>query len=295
MRPITFRLPVQGESTFIPAGCLHWPIGEKDLLLQWVETMKTKPNAWTILMGDSFDEARSHYRTHIRSYRQDENSQLQLDEWQRKEVVELAKILEPIKKQIAGVILGNHYWEYNDGTNSEQYLCQILGIPYLGPAGLIRVEYSDTRGDIRATQVVFAHHAGGSRGSRTLGGDVNSLTKMEQTVIADIYVLSHTHRRYGFKESKLAVSTKGAPRLRERTTVLVRSGAFLKGYKEDTPTVNAPHFPSYAEKEAYRPTDLGWVEVTTSWVCKHNYQGGGRGDKRVNRGNDWVPKTTLNF
>lgn len=293
MRPIFFRLPVSGTSTFIPAGCIHWPVGEKDLLARWVEAMKNTPNAWTILMGDSCDSARSHYRTHIRNYREDENSQLQLDEWQRREVAELAKVLEPIKKKIAGVILGNHYWEYNDGTNSEQYLCQLLGTPYLGPAGVIRVEYTGTGGKIVATQVVFAHHAGGSRGGRTLGGDVNSLTKQEQTIEADIYVLSHTHRRYGVKESKLTVTSKGTPRLREKTTVLIRSGAFLKGYKEDTPTVNAPHFPSYAEAQAYRPTDLGWVTVTTKWVCKHNWEGSGK--ERVNQGNDWTPHVTVSF
>lgn len=290
MRPVCFRLPVYETTTFIPAGCLHWPIGEKDLIKRWVSEVQESPNAWTVLMGDTCDSARSHYRTHIRSYREDENSQLQLDEWQRKEVAELAELLKPIKQQIAGAILGNHYWEYNDGTNSEQYLCQLLGIPYLGPAGVVRVEYVNrSRKSIDATQVVFLHHAGGSRGSRTLGGDVNGLTRLEQTIEADIYVLSHTHRRYGLKESKLTVTTKGTPRLREKTTVLVRSGAFLKGYKEDNPVVNQPHFPSYAEKEAYRPTNLGWVALETKWTCKHNYEG------KTNRGNDWTPQVTVRY
>lgn len=213
-------------------------------------------------MGDTCDAARTHYRKHVRSYQEDENSQEALDEWHRREVRDLAKILLPIRKRIMGAILGNHFWEYLDGTNSEQYLCQLLGIPYLGPVGVIRLEFmSRTRKQVDHSLTVVAHHNGGSNGGRTPGADVNALKRAEDAFDADIHLLSHTHRRHGYKEPILVLSSKGTPRLLERTKVFVRTGAFLKGFKEDRPTTTQKHLPSYAEQKLYRPTDLGWVEI----------------------------------
>lgn len=262
MRPYAFTLPF-GTSTFLPAGCLHWPIGEKDLLKEWVRAVAESENGFTILMGDALDCARTHYRKHIRSYNDDENSQEALDGYQRKEIEALADVLRPIKKRIIGAISGNHLWTFNNGTTSDQYLCQLLGIPYLGPYAAIRLDFRHkTDGCIEHHMTVIAHHNGGSQGGRTTGGDVNGVLRMENAFEADIYLLSHTHRRHAHKETVLTVSQRGEPMLRERTKVFVRTGAFLKGFKADHPTVNAPHFPGYAESKAYRPTDLGWVTIT---------------------------------
>lgn len=263
MKPIRISMPYE-ELNFIPAGCIHWPIGEKDLLLDWVKEMRESKNSFTVLMGDTLDLARTHYRDHLRSYRADQNSQAALDDLARKSVKELAEILEPIKHKIVGTILGNHYWEFMDGTNSEQYLCQLLNIPYLGPVGIIRVDLADpvNKGGTRDHFTIYAHHHGGSRGGKTTGADVNSLEKAELTFEADIYCLSHTHRRFGFKIPKLGITDRGNPTIRENTKVFIRSGTCLKGYGEDSPTTTKQHVPSYAESQALRPTDLGQVKLT---------------------------------
>lgn len=260
MKPVVFR--VNGNvAHFVPAGCIHWPVGDKDLLRAWVREVAKLEGGFTVLLGDTQDCARTHYRDHVRGYRADQNSQLALDEWVRKDVRDLAKELVPIKGKIAGAVLGNHFWEFQDGTNSEQYLCQLLGIPYLGPVGIICLELKNPYG--HTTQItIYAHHNGGSKGGRTTGADVNTLEKAEQLFEADIYVLSHTHRRFAYKLPKLGVTTRGPKRqIISTTKVLVRSGAFLKGFGEDNPTTTQPHFPSYAETQALRPTDLGWVVV----------------------------------
>lgn len=220
--------------------------------------MRTTPNAFTILMGDTTDAFRTHARQHLKGYTVDENSLEAIDEWHKAEVRDLAKELTPIKDRIAGVILGNHYAQYQDGTNSEQYLCQLLGLRYLGPVGFIRLDFRDKR-QVRHHLTIFAHHHGGSQGGRTAGGDVNALTRAESGFEADIYALSHTHRRYAVREVLLGITTKGDPRPIERPKVLIRTGAFLKGFGEDNPSPTQRHSPSYAEQKALRPTDLGWV------------------------------------
>lgn len=278
MKPTVYRVPYGEPVHYVPAGCLHWPIGEKDMLRRWVKEMQRLPNAFTVLMGDTQDCARTHYRDHVRGYRADQNSQLALDEWVRRDVADLAKELSPIQGQIAGAILGNHLWEFADGTNSEQYLCQLLKIPYLGPTGIVCLEFRDKggKGRCRLQQVIYAHHHGGSQGGRTTGADANALERSELVFDADIYTLSHTHRRLGFKLPKLGVTSKGSRRLVERTKVFVRSGAFLKGFGEDNPSTSRPHIPSYAESKALRPTDLGWVTVGI-----HARGGNGGNDAKV--------------
>jgi hypothetical protein len=260
MKPVTFELR-QGPATFFPAGCIHWPVGQKELIRQWVDRVDKARNAVALLMGDTFDLGRTHFRDHIRTYRADQNSQLSLDKMVRHEVESLASLLLPISDKIAGAILGNHYWTFSDETNSEQYLCQLLEIPYLGPVGLVRVDFRGEK-SVEDSVVIYAHHHGGGKGGRTTGADVAVLERTELQYDADIYVAGHTHRRFGFKLPKLGVTRRGAPRVTSKTKVLVRSGAFLEGFKEDEPSATQPHHPGYAEVNALRPTDLGWVEVS---------------------------------
>jgi hypothetical protein len=277
MRPIAVTLPHQ-PLTLIPAGCLHWPIGDKQLLKAWIERVKKDPRARTILMGDTLDAARTHYRDHLKTYRGDGNSQLALDEWHKRDVEELARLLKPIRDKILAAILGNHYWTYADETNSEQYLCQLLKIPYLGPLGIVRLDFQEPSVKSRQTRnqvTIFAHHHGGSAGGRTLGGDVNSLTKQETTFNADVYLLGHTHRRYGIPETSIGITSRGEPRVEAYDKIFVRTGAFYKCFVEDKPSVERAHIPTYAELKALRPTNLGWVELTIRfrWIKQENSTG----------------------
>jgi hypothetical protein len=260
MQPLAFRVPF-GKSTLIPLGCIHYPVGERELLKEWIAAVAAAENGFTILMGDALDQARTHFRQHMRAYLDDENSQEALDAHHRRDVEALADMLRPIRKKIIGAISGNHYWQFIDGTTSDQYLCQLLSIPFLGPMAVVRLDFTDKDGRVCVQKTLVAHHSGGGNGGRTMGGDVNALGRMEATVDADFYLLSHTHQRHAHKKVTLTISSKYTPVLRDRTKVFVRTGALLKGFKEEIIATNKPHFPSYAEKAAYRPTDLGWVEV----------------------------------
>jgi hypothetical protein len=273
VKPLAVRVDSK-RLLFMPACCIHHPIGEKDLLREWVARLKSDPDARTVLLGDSIDLARGHFRNHVRGYRDDENSQEALDDYARKEVAALAKELEPIRDKVWGTIRGNHYWEFSDGTNSEQYLCQLLKIPYLGAMAMIRVAFSVRRSNPLPkthTLTILVHHSGGSTGARTTGGDVAALARTEAGFDADMYVAGHTHRRIAWKDPQLALTSKNEPRIVERSKVFVRAGCMLKGFKEDHPTTSQRHAPAYAELRMYRPSDLGWVEVETVW--RERFQG----------------------
>lgn len=254
MKPLNIDLP--GNSfTLLPACCIHYPIGERHLLLEWVEQVRETKDAVTILMGDSLDVARTHYRDHMRAYRGDGNSQDAFDEFVKREVSALAEILKPIRKKILGTTRGNHYWEYQDGVNTEQHLAQCLGVKYLGALGLIRLKTK------AGSAVVYVHHSAGGGGAQTVGGDAASIARQEARFDADIYLAGHTHRRLAWKDSKMSMGHGKNAGLVEHTKVFARCGAFLQGFKLDEPTTNARHEPGYAEVKSYRPTDLGWVEI----------------------------------
>lgn len=59
--------------------------------------------------------------------------------------------------------------------------------------------------------------------------------------------------------------------------MFLRTGAFLKGFGEDYPSKDRPHVPTYAEKKALRPTDLGWVTLHIKLTHAHNKEGKSRG------------------
>jgi predicted phosphodiesterase len=253
MKPLNIELP--GDTiTLLPACCIHFPIGERHLLDKWVALMKETKDARTIILGDSMDVARTHFRDYVSGYRGDGNSQEAFDAYVREDVRKLAAILMPVKKKIIGTMRGNHYWPFMDGTNTEQYLAHLLGVRYIGDLGLIRLK---TR---KGSVVVYAHHSAGGGGAQTAGGDMSSVSRQELRWDADIYLAGHTHRRLVWKESKMAVGT-GDQLLVEHTKVFARCGAFLQGYKVDNPTTTQRYEPGYAEAKSYRPTDLGWVEI----------------------------------
>lgn len=283
MKPIALRID-KSRVVLYPLSCIHWPIGEKDLLKKWVEEVRKEPDALVLLLGDSFDAARTHFRKHIKGYVEDANSQESLDGWARQEIRELAEILKPIKGKILGSILGNHFWEFLDGTNSEQYLCQLLGTKYLGPTAVVRLSLpSAQRTKTRKNVVLYAHHHGGAKGGRSTGGDLSALTRAEESFEADVYCLGHTHRCYGFKNDKLRVSSKGEPKLVALTRVFLRCGTLLKGYREDNPTVDKPHRAPYAEENAYRPTTLGWLKCEINVVERHVGKGVSKNGKPSTR------------
>jgi predicted phosphodiesterase len=262
MKPLAYK--ESGPITLIPASCLHYPLGEETLIKSFVKRVKNDKTARVILMGDMLDQDRTTRRKHRKSYVADSNSVYSHDDrHNRADVVALAEILEPIRDKVYGVLQGNHYYEYATGVTSDQYLCELLDVPYCGPVGVFRVTMS-SRGS-QKNLVIWSHHSGGTQGGRTLGGSVNALLRQEASWDADIYLMGHDHRRIAWRESTLSLSAGRDPKVVEHTRVFARVGAFLKTYQhEHCIPKKAPHFPGYGEGAAYRPADLGWVEIGVS-------------------------------
>lgn len=260
MRCIAVTVP-QSKITLIPICCIHWPLGEKDILKDWVDKIASSKSTYGVILGDSMDESRTHFRRFLKTYADDENSAHAMFSYHREEIAKLVKVLQPAAPRIWGVVRGNHYTEFPDGTNSEQEICRRLNLTYFGAMGAIRLH--SIPGKVHAK--ILLHHTGGSAGGRTTGGDVSALTRLEAGQDFDVYIAGHTHRRYGIKESVLTITDLGMPKPVERTKVLIRSGGLLKGFAEDFPTTTTRHTPTYPECACMRPTDLGFVRLDITW------------------------------
>lgn len=259
MKPLHYD--VGSDITLIPGCCFHYPEGEVGLLEKFVQRVQQLPEARVILLGDMMDQERTHRRKHRKTYVDDESSMSTDDRHNRRDVEELAHILTPIADRIWGVLQGNHYYEYSSGETSDQYLCQLLDVPYCGPVGVFRIAMSSPGGSSKNLKI-WTHHSGGTMGGRTLGGSVNALLRQENSWDADVYLIGHDHRRIAWRESQLGITDRGEPKVIERTKVFARVGAMLKTYKhEECIPRKSKHIPGYGEVAAYRPADLGWVEI----------------------------------
>ena len=277
MRPKDIEIP-SGRFTLVPAGCLHYPLGDVELISAFVERVRSLKDAHVLLMGDSTDFARGGYRSFLKTYQKDDTSTGPVEGYAQTVVEQLADKLRPIASRVDGIIIGNHFWTFKDGTNSEQRLAAALGVDYLGPTVLMR--YRLGRGRKEMTVTVFGVHSFGR--STTPTGAVTALLRQERITDADVILSSHSHDRLVVPLESLQISGSGQPHLGARTRLLIKTGAFLKTYKEESsvPT-DEPHMVGYGEG-LYRPSSLGWVELevttkrSTSGVAMPCYRWSGR-------------------
>lgn len=248
------RLP-RRDTVLYPASCLHWPLTDRDVLAAWVERVRDT-HGLVFLLGDSFDWARAHLRRHVKAYQDDESSPEQIDTWHARDVRDLARVLEPIKGKIVGLLRGNHYHLNTRSIDSEQLLARELGVAYLGVESAVRLDFTG-RGVVDSIVVHCAH---GDGGGRTWGGDLNAVMRMFDVVDADIVMAGHTHKAFALKVPRDYVSREGEPEVRARERVLVRAGNF-RSREEPYPSAETPYVAPYRAIRGYPGLPAAWTEV----------------------------------
>ena len=148
----------------------------------------------------------------------------------------------------------NHTFDFADGQTFDERLASLLGVPYLGVSSLIRlaIDYQSCRCSVD----IFAHHGRGG-GGYTEGNSVNQVAKLRGFMQADIYLEGHDHDRWckpGRPNLVPHMNLKtGQLEVRERPTLLARSGSFLRAWEPGTR--------SYVVDAAKGPCQLGTVEI----------------------------------
>lgn len=179
---------ITDDITIIPIADVH--IGDTlsnlKLLKQTLERIKNEPNTYTIINGDLCNMALKNSKSDV--YKDSLSPMTQ--------VLRATDILEDIKDKILVISTGNH----EDRTQKETDIDVMRLI-----ARELKIEDRYANGwwylyltlgqDIKKRAITYGitglHGYGGGRKS---GAKINRLEDMSQVVLADLYIMSHTHK-----------------------------------------------------------------------------------------------------
>jgi hypothetical protein len=156
-----------------------------------------------------------------------------------------------MKGRCIGILSGNHFPAFEDGTTGDQVLARELDTKFLGVCSAIRLTFFVSSRK-QAALDIFAHHGRG--GGQTTGGRMLAVDKLQHVCEGDIYLMGDNHARGILPTGdKLRLQESGhGVFLSSRRAWIARTGGFLKGYEPDQR--------SYVVDRALPPSSLGWVE-----------------------------------
>src|SRR4030042_498917 len=258
-----YDIPIKkwGEPIYlIPFGDVHRDanVCHVDKWLEFLEWAKKKKPCYFIGMGDYFDFASSSERDILANPKLHDTTQNRLSKVMKESVREFAHEISFMRGKLIGMICGNHYGvlrnKEDNGLTTDEKLCQMMGTKYLGSTAFIQLVFAGDRHNSKCAIDIWAHH--GSSACSTLGGSINSVEKMQNVAIADIYMLAHDHKRFAVPTSPklfLRNGHSGLPTLHHKKRLLVRTGSFMRGYVDGEI--------SYISEKSLPPSDLGVVKI----------------------------------
>lgn len=253
VRETVIKLDKFRPITLIPFGDVHRdsPACCVDKWKEFIARGKACKNAFFLGMGDYMDGYSTSERRIIYSADMHESSRKREETEGRARVRMLAKEIGFMRGRMIGIMGGNHFQSYPDGTNSDHYLANLLGCQYLGACTATRIRLKTWGGSVALD--VFAHHGRG--GGRTAAGRFNSVEQLAAVCDADIYLMGDNHAR-GIIPMGERLSIVHHPKtgceIKSRQRWIGRTGSFLRGYIDGES--------SYVADAALPPASLGWVE-----------------------------------
>lgn len=265
-----FEIPIRGlnqETPIVIFGDVHRdsPNHAHGAWQYFLEHARSLKNARFLGMGDYADGVSTSERHAIKTGGFHEST---LEKWENDAndwVRRLAKEMSFMKGRLIGLLGGNHYYSFEDGTNTDMRLARELGCKFLGVSAFIRLVFSIV--NIRITYDVLAHHGTGA--GRMVGGSLNRVAQMLEWAEADLVCMGHDHKRGvvpGIPRLYLQSSQRdGKLRVKHRETKIARTGSFLAAYEDGEANYNVD--------AARGPCSLGHVEV---WVRMRKTQSDGK-------------------
>ena len=236
----------------IPFGDIHRfaSLCDVDKWYEFLEWAKSKPHAYFLGMGDYDDLVSCSERKELMIAALHDETRATLEEIYANRTNRLIKEIEFMRGRLIGLMEGNHHGIFQTGMTTTQMMCDKLKCKYLGISTFIRLSFH--RGHKTSSIDIWTHHGRGA--SRLVGGSLNSVQQMIDSAEADIYLMSHDHKKpCALKNRLVLTSGRGGLELSHKKVLMARCGSFLKGY--------VPNHPSYIARAAMSPTDMGVVKI----------------------------------
>lgn len=265
---VDIQTPYNRQWKLIPFGDIHRdsPGVSEDKWREFLDYAKAQENALFLGMGDYMDGYSTSERMIVYHRDLHESTRKRDEEEGRRRVLKLAKELAFMRGKCIGLLGGNHFQQYADGTTSDMLLARELGTTYLGACAAIRLRFKPRRSRKTAVVDVFAHH--GKGGGQTAGGKMNAVEKLSNLCDADIFLMGDNHARGVLplgNRLRLDNDSNEGLRLRSRSSWIGRTGSFLRGY--------VPGQSSYVVDGAMCPANLGWISFNL--MPRRDHRGGG--------------------
>lgn len=219
----------------LPISDMHLgdPMCNIDKFYRYREWIEQTPNAYVLLNGDIMNTAIKASVSDVYGETISPGEQIKL----------AVKIFAPIKDRILAVVAGNHERRiYKEtGVDVMEVVAVQLGAYYAGNEAFLKLRCGKAENGKPVAYIVYATH--GWAGGRTPGSKVNSLQKLGEIVLADVYIASHTHFMTAHQDVYLVPDSRNN-RIMQIKRTYVSSGAFLdRG--------------GYAAQKGYPPAKLG--------------------------------------
>lgn len=210
-------------------------------------------------LGDWNEFAAWGDRRKIRNASLHESTIMELDHSALRHCRDMTDELAFTKGKWAGLVQGNHRWDFSlqpgmEGMSSDDYYAEQLGTRNLGDVAYIRISVSFGNTNKRKQIDVAIFH--GKAGGKLAGTTINQVDDLRRVFPgADVYIMGHDHRKVAVPMTTLWAErqVRGKMKLKQKRQWLMRSGSFLRGYIDGEA--------SYIVGKILAPTDLGIVKI----------------------------------
>lgn len=231
--------------TIIPIADVH--IGDKlsnlKLLKETLQRIKDEPDTFAIINGDLCNMALKNSKSDVYS---DNLSPME-------QILMATELLEGIKDKILVISTGNHEDRTKKETNVDvtRLIAKQLGIEdrYAEAWWYLYLSFGKSSKGRAITYGITGIHGYG--GGRKSGGKINRLEDMSQVVLADLYIMSHTHKPISTKNC-IYIPYYQSKTLSKQEMYYLMTNSFLESDG------------GYAEKMGFTPSNTSLTEAQLS-------------------------------
>ena len=159
----------------------------------------------------------------------------------------LRELFEPVKGKIIALGCGNHEETVHLGSQEDLVgnLCYDLGVPWASYAYYVDLLFKRRNTTESHLYQILVWHGGGA--ARTDGARTNTMLRLVNDFVADIYITAHLHGIKGERPTRI-VCENGI--VKSQSLAAVMSGSWLKAYTKGNDI-------SYAEMKGLKPSAIG--------------------------------------
>ena len=171
-------------------------------VLEWIRTTAKRKDrqVLVLLMGDYLDTfSRSERKQMHFASSQHESTRVRLEKMIAKDMGDFLKDLDDIRHLIAGVIAGNHTYQFQEahsgnrvGKTVDRVVAEDLGVPFFGMCGVLVLQLKRPGSTSVEPFKIFMHHGFGAASSPS--ASLKQLLDLRSKWPAmNLYVMGHNH------------------------------------------------------------------------------------------------------